>query len=156
MLSRGICARHLCTHVKQTDAPCDMHNIPTASVRSVGVLQAIWASLPAADAPVVAKETILECGQTTSVSMPSTLFVEAGAGAGLLLNRAGTVKERRVLFSGGGACSGVLEGASGEDMAAAHARISNPGVSCYVSFAERKRRCGCRTCRTVVTSCVGR
>lgn len=130
------------------------HDIPTASVRSVGVLQVMWASSPAAEAPAAVKETILECGQTTSVSIPSALLVEAAAGAGLLLNRAGTVNERRPLFSGGGACSGDLEGASGEDMVSAHACISSPGVLCYV-FAAHRRRCSRRTCRTVAILCVG-
>jgi hypothetical protein len=95
-------------------------------VRSVGVFQAIWAPA-AAEAPAAVKETILECGQTTSVSIPSTLLVEVGAGAGLLRSRAGTVKERRPLCSGGGACSGVLEGASEDDMVNAHACISKSG-----------------------------
>jgi len=130
-----------------------IRDIPTASVRSVGVFQAMWASPEAAGAPAAVKETILECGQTTSVSMPSALLVEAGAGAGLLRIRAGTVKERRPLCSGGGACSGVLEGASGDDIVKAHACISKSGLSCYVSSAEHKRRCGCRTCRAVVLLC---
>ena len=149
MLSRGICAGHLWNRVTWADARHDTHNIPTASVRSVGVLQAMW-SPPAAEGPVAVKETILECGQTTSVSMPSALVVEAELGVGLLLSRAGTVNERRPLFSETGACSGVLEGASGEDMVVAHACISDAGVSCYVPFAKRKQRCGRRTCRTVV------
>lgn len=102
----------------------------------------MWDSPLAAEAPAVVKETILERGQTTSVSIPSALLLEAGAGAeagaGLLLSRAGTVKERRPLCSGGGACPGVLEGASGDDMMAAHACIARVGVS----FTEHKR-CGC-------------
>jgi hypothetical protein len=73
------------------------------------------------------KETILECGQTTSVSMPSALLVEAAIGAGLLVKRAGTVNERRAvpLCNAGGACSEFLEGATGEDMVGAHAGISS-------------------------------
>lgn len=124
-------------------------------MRSVGVLHAIWSPPLAAEAPAAVKETILECGQTTSVSMPSALFGDAAAGAGLLRNRAGTVNERRPLCSGGGACSGVLEGACGEDMVFAHACISGFAVSCYVSLAEYKQRRGRRrTCRPVVLSCM--
>lgn len=120
-------------------------------MRSVGALQAMWASPLAAEAPAVVKETILECGQTTSVSMPSALLLEAEAeaGVGLLRSRAGTVNERRPLCSGGGACSGVLEGASGDDMVTAQVRISRMAVSRYVSFTEHNP-CGCRTCRAVV------
>lgn len=114
-----------------------MRRTPTASVRSVGVVQAIWSPALAAEVPAAANETILECGHTTNVSIPSAILVEAGAGAGagLLLNRAGTVNERRLLCRGGGACPEVLEGASGEDMVAAHACacISVQAVSCYVS-----------------------
>lgn len=101
----------------------------------------MWSPAVVAEAPAAVKETILECGQTTSVSMPSVMFVETAAGAGLLRRRAGTVNERRPLCSGVGAVSGVLEGASGEeDMVVAHAYISLPAVSCYVSLAEQKRR----------------
>jgi len=112
-----------------------MRRTPTASVRSVGVVQAIWSPALAAEVPAAANETIFECGHTTNVSIPSVILVEAGAGAGLLLNRAGTVNERRLLCRGGGACSEVLEGASGEDMVAAHACacISVQALSCYVS-----------------------
>lgn len=93
----------------------------------MGVLHAMWASLLEVRALVAVKETILECGQTTSVSMPSALLVEAGLGAGLLLSRAGTVKERRTLpvFCRAGACCGVLEGATGEDIIDGHAGISS-------------------------------
>jgi hypothetical protein len=103
-------------------------------VRSVGVVHAISSPALAAEVPVAANETILECGHTTNVSIPSAILVEAEAGAGLLLNRAGTVNERRPLCRGGGACSEVLEGASGEDMVAAHACacMSVQAVSCYV------------------------
>ena len=87
--------------------------------------------------PAAANETILECGHTTNVSIPSAVL-EAGAGAGLLLNRAGTVNERRLLCRGGGACSEVLEGASGEDMVVAHACacMSVQTVACYVSHSS--------------------
>ena len=87
--------------------------------------------------PAAANETILECGHTTNVSIPSAVLGEAGAGAGLLLNRAGTVNERRLLCRGGGACSEVLEGASGEDMVVAHACacMSVQTVACYVSHS---------------------
>ena len=73
------------------------------------------------EGPVAVKETILDLEQTNSVSMPSALFVDAGAGAGLLALRAGRVKLRRMwvaLAAGRSACSGVFEGA-GDDMAGA-------------------------------------
>jgi hypothetical protein len=80
----------------------------------------MWPSLPVVGregeprpaGPAVANETILECGQMKSVSMPSALLVEAGAGAGLLAMRAGSVKERRALPepSAAGACSASCEG----------------------------------------------
>lgn len=104
------------------------------------------ASPPATRAPVAvaANETILECGQTTSVSMPSALFGEAGIGAGPLLKRAGTVKERRALCSGVGACSGVLEGASGEDMVGGSCRhFEIRGVVLRV-IRSYFGRCSCR------------
>lgn len=132
--------------------PAAWSDIPTASVRSVGALHAMLAPPPARP-PVAVKETILECGQTTSVSMPSALFFAAEDGAGLFLNRAGTVKERRVLFSRGGACSGVLEGATGEDMVG-HTVISNLRTSFYVFFKKNWRYRGRRTYRTVRILCV--
>lgn len=113
----------------------------------------MWASPAAAEAPVAVKETILECGQTTSVSIPSALLLEAGAEAGLLRSRAGTVKERRPLCSGGGACSGVLDGASGDDMMNAHACISKSGRCATCRSQNIRRRCGLCTCRTVVLLC---
>lgn len=86
--------------------------------------------------------------------MPSVLLVEAAAGAGLLRKRAGTVNERRPLCSGGGAYSGVLEGASGEDMVSAHASMSFLVSPCYVALAGQKQCHGCRACRPVVLLCV--
>jgi hypothetical protein len=88
--------------------------------------------------------------------MPSALFVEAGAGAGRLVNRAGTVKERRTLplCSWASARSGVVEGASGEDMVVAHAGMSSLGGRTVLSLVEYKQRCSRRTCRTVVCLCV--
>lgn len=115
-------------------------------MRSTDVLHAMPASPPATRAPVAvaANETILECGQTTSVSMPSALFGEAGIGAGPLLKRAGTVKERRALCSGVGACSGVLEGASGEDMVGGSCRhFEIRGVVLRV-IRSYFGRCSCR------------
>lgn len=43
----------------------------------------------------VVKETILESEQTKSVSIPSALAADAGAGSGLLVLRTGRVKLRR-------------------------------------------------------------
>jgi hypothetical protein len=106
-------------------SPTAPDDVPTASVRSVGVRHAMWPSLsvvgregePRPAGPAVANETILECGHMKSVSMPSALLVEAGAGTGLLAMRAGSVKERRALPepSAAGACSASCEGV--EDMA---------------------------------------
>lgn len=45
--------------------------------------------------PAAVKETILAFEHTKSVSMPSVLFVDAGAGAGLFELRTGSVKLRR-------------------------------------------------------------
>lgn len=76
--------------------------------------------------PAVVKETILEFEQMNSVSMPSALFVEAGAGAGLLTGREGSVKLRRTwvaLDVGRSACSGIWEEA-GDDM------VRNSGGHC--------------------------
>ena len=100
-----------------------LNDIPTASVRSVGVCHAMWLPLPVVGregeprpaGPAVANETILECGHMKSVSMPSALLVDAGAGAGRLAMRAGSVKERRTfpLLSAAGACSASVEGGVG-------------------------------------------
>jgi hypothetical protein len=119
-LSRGRYATHLQYWVSNGLSPTAPDDVPTASVRSVGVRHAMWPSLPVVGregeprpaGPAVANETILECGQMKSVSMPSALLVEAGAGAGLLAMRAGSVKERRALPepSAAGACSASCEG----------------------------------------------
>jgi hypothetical protein len=124
-LSHGKYAKHLQCWVSNGVSPTAPDDIPTASVRSVGVRHAMWPSLPMVGregeprpaGPAVANETILECGHMKSVSMPSALLVEAGAGAGLLAMRAGSVKERRALPepSATGACSASCEGV--EDMA---------------------------------------
>ena len=81
-------------------------NIPTASVRSVGVFHCIGCDVSPDRAgesrragPAVVKETILELEHTKSVSMPSTLFVGAGTDVGLFAF-AGSVKLRLTLVAG--------------------------------------------------------
>lgn len=94
--------------------------LPTARVRSAGVLHASGCDDTALDLlaregdgrrdAVAVKETILQSAQRKSVSMPSALCDGVGAGAGLLVLRAGSVKLRRP-WSGSGACSSVFVGA---------------------------------------------
>lgn len=110
-------------------------NIPTARVRSVGVLHAIeleglsWRRAAREGdsrlvAPVAVKETIFDSEHMKSVSMPSEVLAAAGLGAGLLAARAGSVKLRRVVRElKAGACSGILEEA-GDDMMGLHVSIA--------------------------------
>lgn len=66
--------------------------------------------------PDVVKETVLELGHINSVSMPSELFLDAGADPDRNDGLAGRVNERRpVVVEACGACSGALEDA-GTDM----------------------------------------
>ena len=79
-------------------------DMPTASVRSVGVFHGIgchvspWRSGEGRRAePAVEKDKIVELEHTNSVSMPSALFVEAGTDAVLFAARVGRVKLLRPL-----------------------------------------------------------
>ena len=97
-------------------------DVPTASVRSVGVFQGIGCGVsPEREGegrrvgPVAVKEKIFEVEHMNSVSMPSTLFVGAGTDEGRFTVRAGRVKLRRPLLGLGlracGACSEVWDDA---------------------------------------------
>lgn len=101
--------------------------IPTASVRSVGVVHAIErGGLPLArgvregecplTGPDAVKDTILEAGHVKRVSMPSEVFLDAGVDVDRTVGRAGSVNERLPVVEACGACSEVLEEA-GTDMA---------------------------------------
>lgn len=85
-------------------------DVPTASVRSVGVVQGITCDASVLALPdregdsrlegtAAVKETIFDVVQRNSVSMPSALFGDAGTDVGRVV-RAGSVKLRRVCSSG--------------------------------------------------------
>jgi hypothetical protein len=106
-------------------------------VRSVGEVQAIErAGLPplaleARDGeyrragPDAVKDTVLEAGQTKSVSMPSEVFLDAGVDVDRIEGRAGSVNERRPWVEACGACSGIFEEAGRDMMVASctHSRV---------------------------------
>lgn len=90
-------------------------DIPTASVRSVGVFHGIGCDVsPEREGesrragPAVVKEKILELEHTNNVSMPSVVFLDAGTDSVLRIARAGSVKLRLELLGlrADGACSG--------------------------------------------------
>lgn len=103
--------------------------IPTAKVRSVGVLHAVEgdasrAALGAREGEsrredvAVVNDTILAMGQMNRVSMSLALLDEAGDRTGLLAMREGSVKLRRVLRG----CStrrGASSDGAGDDMMSA-------------------------------------
>jgi hypothetical protein len=67
------------------------------------------------------KETVLEVGQTKSVSMPSEVFLDGGVDVERIAGRAGSVNERRLVVEAYGACSAIVEEA-GRDMMDASCR----------------------------------
>jgi len=103
-----------------------MLDIPTAKVRSVGDVHDMERGglplvLEVRDGdsrrvgPDAVKETVLEVGHMKRVSMPSELFLEAGADPERNEGRAGSVNERRAAVETCGACSRAFKDA-GTDM----------------------------------------
>jgi hypothetical protein len=98
-------AQHTCRALVRPSTGGPWDDIPTASVRSVGVFHGVGCDVSPAG-PVAVKEKIFELEHMNSVSMPSALFVEAGTDAGRFTVRAGSVKLRLPLLGvgAGGAC----------------------------------------------------
>jgi hypothetical protein len=128
--------------------------IPTARVRSVGDVQAIQRAgllplpLEARDGeyrlvgPAAVKETVLEVGQTKSVSMPSEVFLAGGVDVERIAGRAGSVNERRLVVEACGACSAIMEEEAGSDMVDASCKhvesIGCRAQSCAESVGQRE------------------
>jgi hypothetical protein len=131
--------------------------IPTARVRSVGDVQAMQrAGLPplALEArageyrrvglAAVVKDTVLEAGQTKSVSMPSEVFLDAGVDVERIEGRAGSVNERRPWVEACGAYSGIFEDAGRDmmDASCTHGRLIRGWMrGCRESVQLRRTDC---------------
>jgi hypothetical protein len=121
-------------------------------VRSVGDVQAIQrAGLPlpleARDGeyrlagPDAVKETVLDVGQTKSVSMPSEVFRGGGVDVERIDGRAGSVNERRLVVEACGACSAIIEEVGSDMMDASCKHVESIGgraQSCAESVSQRK------------------